>query len=74
MVNLLLGKFSEQSNSYPLTSLTVCSEALTFSTATLKSIGPVVAFCSILAWRAGTLIYVNLTHSASKPWDIQTQR
>lgn len=45
----------------------------TFSTAALKSIGPVVAFCSILAGCAGTLIYVNLTHSASKAWDMQTQ-
>lgn len=41
---------------------------ITFSTAALKSIGPVVAFCSILAGCAGALIYVDLTHGASKPW------
>lgn len=41
---------------------------ITFSTAALEPIGPVVAFRSILAGRAGALIYVDLTHGASKPW------
>lgn len=41
---------------------------ITFSTAALESIRPVVAFCSILAGCAGALIYVDLTHGASKPW------
>lgn len=41
---------------------------ITFSTAALETIRPVVAFCSILAGRAGALIYVDLTHGASKPW------
>lgn len=41
---------------------------ITFSTAALKPIGPVVALCSILAGSAGALIYVDLTHGASKPW------
>lgn len=41
---------------------------ITFSTAALKPIGSVVAFCSILAGCAGALIYVDLTHGASKPW------
>lgn len=41
---------------------------ITFSTAALEPIGPVVAFCSILAGCAGALIYVDLTHGASKPW------
>lgn len=41
---------------------------ITFSTAALKPIGPVVALCSILAGSAGAFIYVDLTHGASKPW------
>lgn len=47
--------------------LTECA-FITFSTAALEPIGPVVAFCSILAGCAGALIYVDLTHGASKPW------
>lgn len=47
--------------------LTECS-FITFSTAALESIGSVAAFRSILARRAGALIYVDLTHGASKPW------
>lgn len=47
--------------------LTECP-LITFSTAALKPIGPVVAFCSILAGCASALIYVDLTHGASKPW------
>ncbi len=50
------------------------TEAITFSAAALEPIGPVVAFCSILARCAGALIYVDLTHGASKAWDMQTQR
>lgn len=61
-------------NNYPPTTITEGTDALTFSTAALESIGPVVAFCSILAGRAGALIYVDLTHGAGKPWDMQTQR
>lgn len=41
---------------------------ITLSTAALKPIGSVVAFCSILTGRAGALINVNLAHVASKPW------
>lgn len=41
---------------------------ITFSTAALEPIGAVVALCSILAGCAGALIYVDLTHGASKPW------
>lgn len=41
---------------------------ITFSTAALKPIGPIVALCSILTGRAGALIYVNLTHGTRKPW------
>lgn len=41
---------------------------IAFSTATLKAIGPVVAFGSILAGRTCTLIDVNLTHGACKAW------
>lgn len=45
---------------------------LTFSTAAFIPIGPVNALGSILAGSAGTLINVDLTHGASKPWDRQT--
>lgn len=49
--------------------VTVTQRALvTFSTATLKAIGPVVALGSILAGRTRTLIDVNLTHGAGKAW------
>lgn len=41
---------------------------ITFSTTALKPVGSVVAFCSVLAGRASALIYVDLTHGASKPW------
>lgn len=41
---------------------------VTFSAAALEPVGPVVAFCSILARCAGALIYVDLTHGASKAW------
>jgi hypothetical protein len=47
---------------------------LTFSTAALVSVGPVVTLGSVLAGRAGALINVDLTHGASKPWDRQIQR
>lgn len=41
---------------------------ITFSTAALKPIGPIVAFCSILTRRAGALVYVYLTHGTRKAW------
>lgn len=41
---------------------------VTFSTAALKAIGPVVALGSILARCTRTLIDVNLTHGAGKAW------
>lgn len=44
------------------------STFITFSTAALVAVGSVVAFGSVLAGRAGALIYVDLTHGASKPW------
>lgn len=50
------------------------TQQLTFSAAALVAIGPVDALGSVLTRCAGTLVYVDLAHGASKTWDRQTQR
>lgn len=67
-LHLVLGLLEEPTHS--LTDNTT----LTFSAAALEPVGPVVAFGPVLAGGAGALVDVDLTHGASEPWDIQTQR